>query len=164
MGLVRERRREHANSRREARTGSGQTASDQQLHETRRCSSCHAVKCTSRSTHVNEMGDHRKPDSSLKAHLVVLGFTDPHLGAKPTASQTVSRCGRQLFLWQDQKAFECSEPMRRQPLTSVRWRSRTALRTSMRKATKISEKVDRCITRVVGESRRETRQVRDGEP
>ena len=28
----------------------------------------------------------RKPDDSLKARLVVQGFTDPQLGAKPTAS------------------------------------------------------------------------------
>ena len=34
----------------------------------------------------------RKPDDSLK------GFTDPQLGAKPTASPRVSRRGRQLFL------------------------------------------------------------------
>ena len=40
----------------------------------------------------------RKPDDSLKARLVVQGFTDPQLGAKPTASPTVSRRGRQLFL------------------------------------------------------------------
>ena len=40
----------------------------------------------------------RKPDNSLKARLVVQGFTDPQLGAKPTASPTVSRRGRQLFL------------------------------------------------------------------
>ena len=39
-------------------------------------------------------------DSSLKAKtcLVVLGFTDPQLGAKPTASPTVSRRGRRLLL------------------------------------------------------------------
>ena len=40
----------------------------------------------------------RKSDDSLKARLVIQGFTDPHLGAKPTASPTVSRRGRQLFL------------------------------------------------------------------
>ena len=40
----------------------------------------------------------RKPDNSLKARLVVQGFTDPQLGAKPTASLTVSSRGRQLFL------------------------------------------------------------------
>ena len=40
----------------------------------------------------------RKPDNPLKARLVVQGFTDPQLGAKPTASPTVSRRGRQLFL------------------------------------------------------------------
>ena len=40
----------------------------------------------------------RKPDDSLKARLVIQGFTDPQLGAKPTASPTVSRRGRQLFL------------------------------------------------------------------
>ena len=40
----------------------------------------------------------RKPDDSLKARLVIQGFTDPHLGAKPTASPTVSRRGRQLLL------------------------------------------------------------------
>ena len=39
----------------------------------------------------------RKPDDSLKARLVIQGFTDPQLGAKPTASPTVSRRGRQLF-------------------------------------------------------------------
>ena len=33
----------------------------------------------------------RKPDDSLKARLVIQGFTDPQLGAKPTASATVSR-------------------------------------------------------------------------
>ena len=32
----------------------------------------------------------RKSDDSLKARLVVQGFTDPQLGAKPTASPTVS--------------------------------------------------------------------------
>ena len=40
----------------------------------------------------------RKSDDSLKARLVKQGFTDPQLGAKPTASPTVSRRGRQLFL------------------------------------------------------------------
>ena len=40
----------------------------------------------------------RKPDESLKARLVIQGFTDPQLGAKPAASPTVSRRGRQLFL------------------------------------------------------------------
>ena len=40
----------------------------------------------------------RKPDDSLKARLVIQGFTDPQLGAKPTAPPTVSRRGRQLFL------------------------------------------------------------------
>ena len=40
----------------------------------------------------------RKSDDSLKARLVIQGFTDPQLGAKPTASPTVSRRGRQLFL------------------------------------------------------------------
>ena len=40
----------------------------------------------------------RKLDDSLKARLVIQGFTDPQLGAKPTASPTVSRRGRQLFL------------------------------------------------------------------
>ena len=40
----------------------------------------------------------RKPDDSLKARLVIQGFTDPKLGAKPTASHRVSRRGRQLFL------------------------------------------------------------------
>ena len=39
----------------------------------------------------------RKPDDSLKARLVIQGFTDPQLGAQPTASPTVSRRGRQLF-------------------------------------------------------------------
>ena len=39
----------------------------------------------------------RKPGDSLKARLVIQGFTDPQ-GAKPTASPTVSRRGRQLFL------------------------------------------------------------------
>ena len=40
----------------------------------------------------------RKPDNSLKARWVVQGFTDPQLGAKPTASPTVSSRGRHLFL------------------------------------------------------------------
>ena len=40
----------------------------------------------------------RKPDDSLKARLVIQGFADLQLGAKPTASPTVSRRGRQLFL------------------------------------------------------------------
>ena len=40
----------------------------------------------------------RKSGDSLKARLVIQGFTDPQLGAKPTASPTVSRRGRQLFL------------------------------------------------------------------
>ena len=40
----------------------------------------------------------RKSDDSLKARLVVQGVTDPQLGATPTASPTVSRRGRQLFL------------------------------------------------------------------
>ena len=40
----------------------------------------------------------RKSDDSLKARLVIQGFTDPHLGAKPTASPRVSRRGRHLFL------------------------------------------------------------------
>ena len=40
----------------------------------------------------------RKPYDSLKARLVIQGVTDPQLGAKPTASPTVSRRGRQLFL------------------------------------------------------------------
>ena len=40
----------------------------------------------------------RKSDDTLKARLVIQGFTDPQLGAKPTASPTVSRKGRQLFL------------------------------------------------------------------
>ena len=40
----------------------------------------------------------RKSDDSLKARLVIQGFTDPQLGAKPTASPSVSRRGRQLFL------------------------------------------------------------------
>ena len=40
----------------------------------------------------------RKSDDSLKARLMIQGFTDPQLGAKPTASPTVSRRGRQLFL------------------------------------------------------------------
>ena len=40
----------------------------------------------------------RKSDDSLKARLVIQGFTDPQLGATPTASPTVSRRGRQLFL------------------------------------------------------------------
>ena len=39
-----------------------------------------------------------KPDDSLIARLVIQGFTDPQLGAKPTASPTVSRRGRHLFL------------------------------------------------------------------
>ena len=33
----------------------------------------------------------RKSDDSLKARLVIQGFTDPQLAAKPTASPTVSR-------------------------------------------------------------------------
>ena len=40
----------------------------------------------------------RKSDDSLEARLVMQGFTDPQLGAKPTASPTVSRRGRQQFL------------------------------------------------------------------
>ena len=40
----------------------------------------------------------RKPDCSLKARLVIQGFTDPQLGAMPSASPTVSTRGRQLFL------------------------------------------------------------------
>ena len=40
----------------------------------------------------------RKSDDSLKARLVIQGFTDPQLGAKPTASPRVSTRGRQLFL------------------------------------------------------------------
>ena len=40
----------------------------------------------------------RRPESSLKARLVVLRFASPQSGAKPTASPTVSRRGRQLFL------------------------------------------------------------------
>ena len=40
----------------------------------------------------------RKSDDSLKARSVIQGFTDPQLGAKPTASPSVSRRGRQLFL------------------------------------------------------------------
>ena len=40
----------------------------------------------------------RKPDDSLKARLLIQEFTDPQLGAKPTASPTVSRRRRQLFL------------------------------------------------------------------
>ena len=40
----------------------------------------------------------RKADDTLKARLVIQGFTDPQLGAKPTASPTVSRRGRRLFL------------------------------------------------------------------
>ena len=36
--------------------------------------------------------------SNLNARLVVVGFIDTQLGAKPTASPTVSQCGRQTFL------------------------------------------------------------------
>ena len=44
------------------------------------------------------LGHYEKPDDSLKARLVIQGFTDPQLGAKPAASPRVSRRGRQLFL------------------------------------------------------------------
>ena len=35
------------------------------------------------------LGHHEKPDGSLKARLVIRVFTDPQLGAKPTASPRV---------------------------------------------------------------------------
>ena len=39
-----------------------------------------------------------KPDKTLKARLVVQGFTDTRLGKIPTASPTASRRARQLYL------------------------------------------------------------------
>ena len=39
-----------------------------------------------------------KPSGAMKARLVVLGFTDPKLAELRTASPTVSRRGRQIFL------------------------------------------------------------------
>ena len=51
---------EHSDSRRVVTTDSGRTVRDQQLHRTRRCSCCHAVRCASHSTRANEMGDHTK--------------------------------------------------------------------------------------------------------
>ena len=39
-----------------------------------------------------------KDDGSLKARLVVQGFTDPHLGYLPTSSPTCSRRARHVFL------------------------------------------------------------------
>ena len=76
----------------------------------------------------------RKSDDSLKARLVIQGFTDPQLGAKPTASPTVSRRGRQLFL----RVFEneglqgrCKNGL----FTRISWRSGTALRTDRRTGT-----------------------------
>ena len=39
-----------------------------------------------------------KDDGSLKARLVVQGFTDQRLGKIPTSSPTASRRSRQIFL------------------------------------------------------------------
>ena len=55
----------HDNSRREAGTGLVQAVRDQQLHQTRRCSSCHSVRCASHSSRVNKMSDYTKRVSSL---------------------------------------------------------------------------------------------------
>ena len=76
----------------------------------------------------------RKSDDSLKARLVIQGFTDPQLGAKPTASPTVSRRGRQLFLTVAgslrMKVFEGDA--KNCLLARISWRSGTALRTDRR--------------------------------
>ena len=74
----------------------------------------------------------RKPDDSLKARLVIQGFTDPQLRAKPTASPTVSRRGRQLFLTVAgslrMKVFKGENGL----FARISWRSGTALRTDRR--------------------------------
>ena len=71
----------------------------------------------------------RKPDDSLKARLVTQGFTDPQLGAKPTASPRVSRRGRQLFLTVAGVSENESLLRRRkkQPFTRISRRSGAAL-------------------------------------
>ena len=79
----------------------------------------------------------RKSDDSLKARLVIQGFTDPQLGAKPTASPTVSRRGRQLFLTVagslGMKVFKGDA--KTAFLQGVGGRSRAALRTDRRTGT-----------------------------
>ena len=79
----------------------------------------------------------RKSDDSLKARLVIQGFTDPQLGAKPTASPKVSTRGRQLFLTVAgslrMKVFKGDA--KKALFARISWRSRTALRTDRRTGT-----------------------------
>ena len=64
----------------------------------------------------------RKSDDSLKARLVIQGFTDPQLGAKPTASPTVSRRGRQLLFDGGRVlGMKVSRVMRKRPFCKGRW-------------------------------------------
>ena len=64
-----------------------------------------------------------KSDDSLKARLVIQGFTDQQLGAKPTALPTVSRVFENEGL-----QGRCKNGL----LARISWRSGTALRTDRR--------------------------------
>ena len=95
---------EQADSRRVARPGSGQTLRDQQLHETRRCSCWHTVRCASHSTHANDMGDHTDTRFKSESQSLFgrLGILRSAVGSKThcitngvtTWSTTPLDCGR----------------------------------------------------------------------
>ena len=99
----------------------------------------------------------RKSDDSLKARLVIQGFTDPQLGAKPTASPTqewtttVSDGGR--VLGNEGLQGRCKNGL----VTRVGGRSRATLRTNRRTGTstgigiaKIGVRFDRRSESLVG--------------
>ena len=72
--------------RRKTATHSRQTVRDQLLREARDCSSSHSVKCASHS-----MGDHTKTRLNIQSSIGRLEVSQiPKLGAKPTASPTVT--------------------------------------------------------------------------
>ena len=109
----------------------------------------------------------RKPDASLKARLVVLGFTDPQLGAKPAGSPTMSRLGRQLFstvagsqgvvvIQADAQTAFCRGllEIKNYIVSGFRHVTGVGLGTPpMRTTTKIGVRADGCPTRVVGKRR-----------
>ena len=85
---------EYTGGIRKARIDSSQAARDRQFHETRRCSGSNSLRCTTHINHAYEVGDQtkRNPIGRLGVGQI------RSWGAKPTASPTVSRRGRQLCL------------------------------------------------------------------
>ena len=67
---------------------------------------------------VDALGHHEEARQLAEGSLGGTGFTDPHLGAKPTASPTVSRRERQLFLT---VAGSLRMRTQKRPSYSARW-------------------------------------------